>query len=248
MTKFLSDENAHGMSNIMISFLTWTTLYLIPYVRKTSERINKITPFAPRLKKQELGVKIVSIIHALYSTYGAYTSLNEIKGFSPDDILTIKSEWSSYYANVTAGFFIADLILCIILAEEYGPLFIVHAISALSGSLYVSMTGIGYYFFLNLLMYEASTPFLHIKHLLSDYGHGKTMISNINDLLFFLFFFYFRIIKGIPILLTMFYTLITKKTLPLPYTVFFIVFGSLMGSMNIYWFIKITKNAIKKMC
>jgi len=57
--RWLSDEQAHNLSNISASFLVWTSLYISIYSRKTSSRIIEKSP--NRLKRQELGVKIASI-------------------------------------------------------------------------------------------------------------------------------------------------------------------------------------------
>ena len=153
-SRWLSDENAHNLSNISASFLTWTTLYLIVYSRKTSDRIKQTSPNAIRLKRQELGVKIVSILHASYTAYGARKCLQDFNGL---DFFS-RSEGAAHYASVAAGFFIADFILCVILIEEHGVEFVIHAIAALGGSLFVSLTGIGHQYFLHLLLFEASTP------------------------------------------------------------------------------------------
>jgi hypothetical protein len=240
-SRWLSDENAHNISNISLSFLTWTGIYLAVYSRKTSSRIIEKSPDAIRLKRQELGVKIASILHAGYTAYGANQCLKEFSGL---DFFT-KSEAAAHYANVAAGFFIADLILCVILIEEHGIEFVIHAIAALGGSLYVSMTGVGHQYFLHLLLFEASTPFLHIRSLLLEYGYGKTIIAQINNLIFLLTFGYFRLYKGIPLIAKMCNELITKKPLSTPATAFFIAASISMSCLNVYWFTKVLKSAIK---
>lgn len=242
--RLLSDENAHSISDISLSFLTWTALYLAIYSRKTSLRIKQKAPDTIRLKRHELGVKIVSILHAAYTAHGAHVCLNDFKG---DLNFFVKSEAAVHYANVSAGFFIADLILCIILIEEHGIEFIVHAISALGGSLFVSMTGVGHQYFLNLLLFEASTPFLHIRSLLLEYGYGKTLVAQLNNLIFLLTFGYFRLYKGIPVIAKMCYGLVTDIPRPLstPASVFFVTAGISMSCLNIFWFTKILKSAIK---
>jgi hypothetical protein len=247
MPNFLTDQNAHNVSEISMSFLTFASMYLVVYSRKTSTRIKQTSPESIRLKRQELAVKVVSILHGLYTSYGAYMCLNSIAtdtGTQNIDMFS-KFEEATHYANVAAGFFIADLILCIILVEEHGMEFIIHAIAALAGSTYVSLTGIGHLYFLNLLLFEASTPFLHIRYLLLEYGYGKTIVANINNLLFLLTFAYFRLFKGIPILTKLCYTLIVEKPLNIYAVIFFVASSIAMSSLNIIWFIKILRSAIK---
>jgi hypothetical protein len=241
MPRWLSDENAHNLSDISLSFLTWTALYLAVYSRKTSLRIKEKAPSNIRLKRQELGAKIASILHAAYTAYGAHICLQEFKELD----FFVKTETAAHYANVSAGFFIADLILCLILIEEHGFEFVIHAISALGGSLFVAMTGVGHQYFLNLLMFEASTPFLHIRSLLLEYGYGKTTIAQLNNLVFLLTFGYFRLYRGIPVIAKMCHGLITEKPLSTPPTIFFVTAGIAMSCLNIIWFTKILKSAIK---
>src|SRR5437016_499174 len=101
--RWLSDENAHNVSNIFTSFAVWSAIYLAIYSRKTSKRILSIAPNTLRLKRQELAVKIVSIIHAVYTAYGAHIELKDFdaKGL---DFVTY-SDNAVYYANVAAGYF-----------------------------------------------------------------------------------------------------------------------------------------------
>lgn len=240
--KWLSDKNAHNIVNIKISFLIWTILYLVIYSRKTSKRILQIAPNSVRLKRQELAVKVTSIIHAVYTAYYANLYLQE---FKDSEINFFKySENAESIANVAAGFFIADLILCIILIEEHGIQFVVHAIAALGGSLYVSLSGVGHQYFLELLLFEASTPFLHIGALLIDYGYGKTIIFNINNLIFLLTFAYFRLYKGIPTILNMCNMLITERPISDIAILFFVCSSGAMSTLNIYWFYKICRRAV----
>lgn len=242
MSRYLSDENAHNLSEITISFLIFTSIYLIIYSRRTSLRIKQKAAYTIRLKRQELGVKIVSIFHAIYTSYGANLCLQQ---FGQNFSFYSKNDSSIHFANVSAGFFIADLILCIILIEEHGIEFVIHALCALTGSIYVSMSGIGHQYFLNLLLFESSTPFLHIRFLLIEYGYGKTLIAKLNNLIFLLTFAYFRLYLGIPIIIKMCYNLIIEKPLSISMIGFFIMSGIAMTILNIYWFIKIVKNAIK---
>jgi hypothetical protein len=241
MNRWLKDENAHNVADIMISFLTWSSMYLAIYSRKTSVRIIKIAPETLRLKRQELAVKITSIIHAAYTAWGAHIALIE----NPILDLYSHSESGLYYANVTAGFFIADLILCIILIDEHGIQFLIHAIVALISSVYVSMTKFGLQYFLHLLLFESSTPFLHIRTILYEYGYGNTLIAKINNLILLLTFGYFRLYKGIPVLINLCHTLIVYKPLSLPTTTFFIFASISMTSLNIFWFYKMLKSVIK---
>ena len=242
MTNLLSDKNAHSITHISISFLIWLTLYLVIYCRKTSTRIIKKSPNAIRLKRQELGAKLVSIFHAAYTSYGARQCLKEFNDLN----LSTKSISAEHYVNVTAGFFIGDLMLCIILVEEHGIEFVIHAIASLGGSLYVSLTGIGQQYFLHILLFETSTPFLHIRSLLLEYGYGNTIIAQINNLIFLLTFGYFRLYKGIPIVATLCCDLLVQKHLSIVVIVFFIISGIAMTCLNIYWFTKILKNACEQ--
>jgi hypothetical protein len=220
-SRWLTDENAHNICNISASFIIWTTIYLTIYSRKTSNRIIEIAPNFLRLKRQELAIKITSILHAAYTAHGAYIGILDFENQNFDFFK--RSELVTYYANVAAGFFIADLILCIILIEEHGIQFVIHAIVSLCGSIYVSMTGIGHQYFIHLLLFEASTPFLHIRYLLIEYGYGKSIISVVNNLFFLLTFGYFRLYKGVPILTKMCYMLLIENPISIPVTLFFII-------------------------
>jgi len=241
--RWLSDKNAHNISDISISFMVFSAMYLTIYSRRTSERIMRLAPSSIRLKLQELATKITSILHAIYTAYGAHICLKELHN-QPIDFFRY-NEGAVYYANVAAGFFIGDLILCIILIEEHGPQFLIHAICALVGSVYVSLNGVGHQYFLHLLQFETSTPFLHIRSLLYEYGYGESIISKVNNLIFLLTFGYFRLYKGIPILTKMCYMLLNDRPVSTSSMLFLISASIAMSSLNIIWFTKILKGAIK---
>ena len=243
MTSRWSDANAHNIARITESFLTWTALYLAIYSRPTSQRIKQTAPQTPRLKRQELAVKVTAIIHAAYCAVKAYQALGN--NTLPPNLFAKGSQEAKQLVNVTAGFFIADLILCVILLEEHGIEFVVHALSALGGSVYVSLTGVGFDYLLNLLLFEASTPFLHIRSLLLEYGYKETLIAKVNNVMLLLTFAYFRLWKGIPVTARLCWTLLSEQQLSPAATAFFIFAGFSMTGLNIYWFGKMLRSATK---
>jgi len=236
------DQNAHNLSHIFLSFLQWTTLYLVIYSRPTSQRIIDSGHPSPRFKRQELAVKITSIVHAVIVTWYANEALREM---GPNLSLYVFSTEGQRLANISTGFFVADLILCLVLLDEYGLEFLIHAVAALGGSVFVSMTGIGFQYFLNLLLFEGSTPFLHLRSILLEYGFGKTLIAKLNNLILLLSFAYFRLWRGIPMIFQLCYTLITDKPLSVSVTIFFICASVSMCVLNIYWFSKMARSAKK---
>ncbi len=244
MNNKLSDANAHNVVDISSSFIIWVSIYLTIYSRKTSDRIFREYPNT-RLKRQELGVKIISILHAFYTGYGAYR-------FSDTELFDMftKNKYAVHYANVASGFFIADLMLCIILIEEYGMQFTIHAIAALGSSILVSFTGIGQEYYMNLLLFEVSTVFLHIRSLLLEYYKKHTLLINLNNLLFMLSFGYFRIYKGIPVMYKLcleVYNQPNAQSNQYQYIInkFIIASSVSMSILNIVWFSKILKLAFK---
>jgi hypothetical protein len=93
-------------------------MYLAVYFRKTSTRIKEKAPDNIRLKRQELGVKIASILHAAYTAYGFSVCLKDFDSVKGLDFF-VKSESAVHYANVSAGFFIAELNLLSMLYQHW---------------------------------------------------------------------------------------------------------------------------------
>jgi hypothetical protein len=95
-----------------------------------------------------------------------------------------------------------------------------------------------------LLFFEASTPFLHIRWFMSQFGLDKSRTYFLNSILFAVVFFLCRILFGLTTVFEGFETLYQHKSqIEVPVCIFISIAAVLMNSLNIYWFSKIVKAA-----
>jgi len=179
---------------VFCSFLLWTTLFLVIFSRPASKRlIQRIhtTGKGPRLERQELANRICAFLHSIIVSYGAMNELFLSNGPLRVRSLLDRQTWPDYfayspdllfYACLSTGFFIADLMLVTVLLEENGIAFFVHAVLGLCAGMYVIFTGWGMGYYAMLLLVECSTPFLHFRWFLLEYGFKGSMYEVVNGL------------------------------------------------------------------
>jgi hypothetical protein len=253
---FLSPHTSSRISAFFIFYLIWSAIWVILYSRPTSERVvtkaQKQKHQSHRLERQELATRMVAFLHAALVGLGS-ASLLFYRSDSPLYVrsLTDWKNWPNFdahdqraifYASASVGFFVADFMLTVILLEENGIQFVVHAIAAGSGSLWTALNDRGEVYLMLLMLFEMSTPFLHMRWFLLEYGYKKTKFFIINGLLLVFFFTLCRIVIGFPVIAKLIYELhltpLAQRETP-TMRWFFTFAGLAMCVLNTVWGFKL---------
>jgi len=256
-----SPQVAQRVSIVFIAFMAWSALFLFIFSRPTSgrlvEKANELR-VGIRTHRAELATRIVAIIHAAIVALGASSLVFFRKGnnlyvdhfFDPFSWpqFTVYNEDAIFYACISAAFFIADFILCVVQFEEYGLQFVVHAAAGLSGCVFCLLYGEGLLYLMILMLFEVSTPFLHLRWWLIEYGYKDGVLYVINGLILVVTFTTFRMIIGIPVLLKMVYELHTEPERDrhgLGMRIIFTMAPLLMTLLNSVWGLALWKGVLK---
>jgi hypothetical protein len=217
----LDNDVAQRVAVTFFAFMVWSLLFLFVYSRPTTKRlVNKANELKVgfRTHKSELANRTVAVIHAATVAAGAGSLVFLRKSTSSMYVekLTAPLTWprfdtfsddAVFYACLSAGFFVADLILCVVQFEEQGMQFIVHAIAGMTGCVFCIASGEGLIYLMLLMLFEVSTPFLHLRWMLMEYDMKDSIIYIINGLALVVSFTLFRLVIGIPVLAKMVYEL-----------------------------------------
>lgn len=224
MLHVMQPNVAQRVAVVFAAFMTWSALFLFVYSRPTSQRLaSKAVELNTgiRTHRAVLATNAVATVHATIVAIGA----SSLVFFRKDSNLYVKldkftdplswpkfdtfNEDAIFYACISAGFFIADFILCVVQYQEQGLQFVVHAAAGLSGTVYCLYSGEGLLYLMLLMLFEMSTPFLHIRWWCDEYGFKKSWIYLVNGLMLVGMYTVFRLVIGIPVLLRMVYELHT---------------------------------------
>lgn len=150
------------------------------------------------------------------------------------------TDLSKFIINISAGYFLYDVHLCITNYKSEGILNLIHALYCCTLYQYVALLKIYQFYLVSALLWEISTPFLHLRWYFYKIRSLGTMY-NINNILLVTTFFVFRIIWGTLISYWFLGELNTNKFAYILKTC--VLIGNLL---NYYWFsIMISKNKIK---
>lgn len=136
----------------------------------------------------------------------------------------------------SAAYFFYDMVCGLLIKLDLADLF--HHLATLAG-LYVGIFGkrSGHELLLCLALMEASTPFLHLRLIFRETGHGKSAAASRNDLLFALTFLVCRGLIG-PVVV--YWTVLSPRT-PLLVK----IGGVAIQLVSLFWLGKII-NVIKR--
>jgi len=247
---------------VFFAFSCWSFLFLMIYSRPTSQRLQKKAEeeqIGIRTHRAELATRIVAGIHAVIVACGAGSlvffresnnSLYVKKFFEPMTwpSFVSKSDEAILYACISAGFFIADFILCVVQHEEHGNQFVLHAAAGLTGCVFCLVFGEGLLYLMLLMLFEVSTPFLHMRWWLLEYGFKDSIFYLVNGLLLVATFTTFRLVIGTPVLMKMMYELHTspeKERHGIPMRVIFTLAPMTMIILNSVWGFALWKGMFK---
>ena len=183
----------------------------------------------------KVGEKCVSTIHSTIVTYFSLKILMN-SNFWLHRISFISDE-SIFLSHFACGYFLYDVIMCLVRFKYVGLVFLCHAILAFVINLISIISNVGHFYTAAFLVWETSTPFINIRYFMHKLKVYK--FEKVNNAMIILIFFTFRIIWG-----SFIYYIIIIDTLKygngiLLKTPIFITF--FMNALNYYWFYKMIK-------
>lgn len=142
---------------------------------------------------------------------------------------------SQFFMHISRGYFLWDLYVCLTDVKNNGIAFVFHAIICFSGFCIFSIPYYQYYGMI-FLLYEFSSPYVHIMYFLLKLDLDKTIIFKIIQTIFVSAFFIVRIIMGSYHGVMFTYCMINDTNL-IGYISAVLLFGSTI--LNYFWFYKI---------
>jgi TLC domain len=106
------------------------------------------------------------------------------------------TEYARAISLVSAGYFVADTSIILKHFKEHGPEPLFHAVICVTFFVYSAAKHKMQYWVPRTLMFECSTPFVHLRWLLHALGRSKTRGYKINGLAMIGAFFACRIVYG----------------------------------------------------
>jgi len=222
LLQFIEPHMAQRFALVLVSFYLWCLFFLLIYSRPTSNRIRGKAggdKLGVRTHRAELATKLTATVHAVIVSIGSAS----LVFFRKDSNLYVHElfrpmTWPSFvvynedavaYACISLAYFAADFILCVIQVEEQGVEFVIHALAGMSGCLFCVLYGEGLLYLMLLMLFEVSTPFLHLMWWMTEYGYKKTLLFTLNGVALVIAFTTFRLLIGTAVLFKMMYELHT---------------------------------------
>ncbi|MEW5299597.1 MAG: hypothetical protein WDW36_002596 [Sanguina aurantia] len=154
---------------------------------------------------------------------------------------------STIMLTLSGGYFLHDLVFCIIRFELEGPFYTMHALFCCIAYTYGLQSGFLHYYGAAFLMWEASTPFVHIRWFMFKLGAENTTAYVLNGVAMIVAFFSARIVWGYlstyRLILNMQFELANPRPGSFPVTAVYIYMVAAMSlnSLNTYWFSKMVQ-------
>lgn len=180
-----------------------------------------------------------AILHTVVALYYSYFILVDPIFWA--DRLYYTSALSTQLGTITCGYFLYDTIICIRRYNTSGIAFLIHGIVCLLVNSFSLVFKIGHFHWAASIIWELSTPFVHLRSLLLKLDI-KTF-RKINDILLITIFFFARILCGFYFGYSFWTDVITNDRLLRNQS--FILYHGLhiqlllnmvMNILNIYWF------------
>eukprot|EP01012_Entosiphon_sulcatum_P057557 TRINITY_DN81351_c0_g1_i1.p1 TRINITY_DN81351_c0_g1~~TRINITY_DN81351_c0_g1_i1.p1 ORF type:complete len:241 (+),score=22.79 TRINITY_DN81351_c0_g1_i1:25-747(+) len=185
--------------------------------------------------------RTVALLHALCILPCAWTCAWNDPILAADHLHNV-SDTFRLTAGIAVGFFLWDTVLCARYLRVFGPSFLVHATCCLllySASLLFALAPFYTGF---VLQWEASTPFLHLRHFLLKSKRTSSPLFVVVSVLFALTFFVSRLLGGLYIN-SIFWPEILQRGLPWPKLLLIGTVDLVLCSLNCLWFARIIRSA-----
>ncbi len=179
---------------MLVSAVAWTSVHILSmWVSRRHFKIYQQLPFKMQL---QWGTRVVAFIHAvLILALSAYC-------MTSDPIISQKPTYGistlSYLTfQIATGYFMWDLLLCLLFFKEFGWGFLLHAVGCFF-TFALQLEGLLPFYGCFYLLFEASTPFLNCHWLMDKMGiPNSSPLKKLNAVLLVVSFFVFRLLLGI---------------------------------------------------
>ncbi|GIL84488.1 hypothetical protein Vretifemale_13150 [Volvox reticuliferus] len=161
------------------------------------------------------------------------------------DRVYANSSLSYAVCYLSAGYFLHDLFMCALRFSLEGPLYTIHALSSHMAYTFGAVTGFLHYYAPVFLMWEVSTPCVHLRWFMYKAGLANSVWYLVNGLMMIVAFFACRILWGY----IGSYYLVTDvvgeqyrpgSPFPVAATMGYCLAAVVMNTLNTYWFLKMT--------
>ncbi|GLI66106.1 hypothetical protein VaNZ11_009816 [Volvox africanus] len=150
---------------------------------------------------------------------------------------------------LSAGYFLHDLVMCLLRFSLEGPLYTIHALSCHMSYMFGAVTGFLHYHGAAFLMWEISTPCVHLRWFMYKAGLTHSIWYLVNGLMMIVTFFCCRIAWGYVGSYYLVNDVVGEQyrpgsPFPIAATVGYCFVAVVMNTLNTYWFVKMAAIAI----
>jgi hypothetical protein len=169
----------------------WTLLQLVSFY---ASRLSPRYVALPADKQRDWDIRVAAFIHASLASVLALRiqSLPELER----DRVFASSPRAAEVLVISSGYFVWDLVVCSLWVNQFGASFLLHG----ALSCYIYMTAIFpflQHYAVVFLLYELSTPFIHVHWFLDKLGRSGSALQLLNGVVGVAIFFIVRIVLGL---------------------------------------------------
>lgn len=198
----------------------------------------------PNTKQRSWDTRFVAVIHAVAVCVLAVPICFD-EHLNQDRVFGTNSYSQSVFA-FTSGYFLWDIVVSIRFFDDFGVGSVVHAVLCFFVYFFTQRPFAQWYGGL-FLLYEISTPFLHVSWFLDKMGMTGTPIQLFNGIVMLSAFFFMRIVIGFYESFEFFRSVyIVLDRSPLLLLVFYSCANITLNSLNVIWFYWMAKAVLKR--
>ena len=232
------------LDTFTIGLASWTVIHLFVWLA-----FPVIFPYSYRVASKHTRIKFrpksVAFVFSLVIVWYAWPIVfsRDFEGMRKGDPLLSYDPYVHGVYALALSYFVYDFIVTLLNGDPVE--FLAHAFLCML-IYWQTFTPFMTYYGAGLLLFEASTPFLHLRWFLLQLGWDrKSRLSRVNSLVFAVTFFVSRIIWGFYLCLEGFIYLQGFKERVGPVVFYFThIAGFLLNLLNLYWFTIIVRNAL----
>ncbi|XP_075239576.1 TLC domain-containing protein 5-like [Convolutriloba macropyga] len=151
----------------------------------------------------EWNCRVVTLIHGVFCLFSSATSALIFGPWPFTDQGGPNTMLEEFIVSVCLGYFLFDFVWCLLQPTKESRVMLIHHLLSITALFYVLYTEhSGTELMGTVFGAEASNPFLQIRWFLKEMGLRDTKMYEVNNIVFVLVFFTFRIILGTYLLIT----------------------------------------------
>jgi len=219
---------------------TFTNLF------RTSKKTNDRQ--VPRDVAQAI-VKVIGMIHLAIQIPLAWSVIADPS--MQKDRLHSSNPRSDFMLIFSAGYFLHDAVTCIRNFEDWGPAYLLHAVSCCTLYSYGALSGSLHYYGAAFLLWECSTPFVYVRWFLYKMDKERSKLYLYNGLTMVVTFFLCRNVFGTVMSIDYWRTTAEELSHPhpngLPFAVIWLyrICNVALNALNLYWFSLMARGALR---